>query len=109
VADGTWEDLGSTDAYTLRRLPVAGHPTGTLHGTTVMRGFTPSQVLACVRDDGCRRVWDRDLYDHTEFRRILSAHAVLIRACMKGKVRAPAPNRPLSVAGQSERVVSMCV
>ena len=86
LADETWEDLGSTATYKLMRKPKGAHPTGILFGTTTMHGFTVSEVMTTIRDDGCRRVWDQELYDHTEFSRVLSARSVLIRACMKGRV-----------------------
>ena len=89
-ADETWEDLGSTATYKLMRKPKGAHPTGILFGTTTMHGFTVSEVMTTIRDDGCRRVWDQELYDHTEFSRVLSARSVLIRACMKGRVRGEA-------------------
>jgi len=91
LADGAWEDLGSTDLVTLRRQPSGDHPTGILVGSTVIRGFTLSEVLLTIRDDGCRRVWDHEMYDHTEFHGVLAPNAVLMRACLKGKVREPAP------------------
>ena len=81
-----WDDLGSTDQYTLLRKAELDHPTGVLYGRTVIEGVPLGEILATIRDDGCRRIWDMEMYDHTEFKRFLSDQSLLIRAVMKGKV-----------------------
>eukprot|EP00732_Lithocolla_globosa_P004557 Lithocolla_globosa_v1_NODE_4277_length_1473_cov_13.336389.p1 type:complete len:417 gc:universal NODE_4277_length_1473_cov_13.336389:42-1292(+) len=52
--------------FIAEKKPVEGHPMGLLRGQIDVKGVEPWEVLAIVRDDSCRRIWDKDLYQSSQ-------------------------------------------
>lgn len=77
---------------------VPGNPLGLLMGVRVVDGVTPFEIYSALSTPGVRSVWEKDLYDTSSIKEVLSKRASLVYALFKGFVRARTSGTPAGLA-----------